>query len=91
MQTRHPDVLLIDELPCGLRNRNALLDHYEKRRREVLSQDQSFVDFLACGLIFELSRTTQTERLMHLLWGVVFLPLGLPLFPFRQCEQRWCG
>lgn len=66
MHTRHPDVLLKGDLLCGPRNRNALLDHYEKRRREALSRDQFFVDFLACVLIFELSQIIQTGRQMHL-------------------------
>lgn len=66
MQTRQPDVSIIIELPCEPRNRNALHDHCEKRRKVDQNLDRSSGDCLACELIFELFQTIQIERSMRL-------------------------
>jgi hypothetical protein len=66
MQTLHPDVFVVIELPYEPRSRNVQPGRYGRRRKEGLSQGRFFEDSPACGLTSALFQTQRIDKRLHL-------------------------
>jgi hypothetical protein len=60
MQTRHPNVFIIQKILYGLRKRSVKLYLSEKRKKEVQTIDHIFEDFKVCEPTFELFKIQRT-------------------------------